>query len=141
MTPTLIGRIQSRLIVVTVVGLIWTILVVPFLPAGGADLGTVYGMTFRAVVYTAIVGAIVWEPLYHWLQQYRWEKDWPTGLGLVTGIPEGLVVLALLQASGPVPGGAFLVHFTTTWLLVWFVVNGPVRVLLPRWRFRGGRFF
>ncbi|MEM9562374.1 MAG: hypothetical protein AAGA93_07160 [Actinomycetota bacterium] len=141
MTPTLIGRIQSRLIVVTVVGLVWTILIVPFLPAGGADLGTVYGMTFRAVIYTAVVGAVFWEPLYHWFQQYRWEKDWPTGLGLVTGLPEGLVVLALLQASGPVPGGAFLVHFTTTWLLVWFVLNGPLRVLLPRWRFRGGRFF
>ena len=51
-----------------------------------------------------------------------------------------LLVLALLRASGPVPGGAFLIHFTTTWLLVWFVVNGPIRVLLPRWRFRGGRF-
>lgn len=141
MTPTLVGRIQSRLIVVLLVGLGWTFLVGPFLPSGGADLGEVYGTTFLAVFYTALVGALVWEPIYHVLQQYRWEKDWPTGLGLVTAIPEGLVVLALLQAGGDVPMGTFLVHFATTWLLIWFVLNGPVRVLLPRWRFRGGRFF
>ncbi len=141
MTPTLIGRIQSRLIIVLVVGLTWTVIVGPFLPAGGASLGSIYAMTFRAVFYTAVVGAVIWEPLYHLIQQYRWEKDWPTGLGLVTGIPEGIVVLALLRASGPVPGGAFILHFATTWLLVWFVVNGPIRALLPRWRFRGGRLF
>ena len=136
MTPTLVGRIQSRLLIVLGVGLVWTILVGPFLPAGGASLGSVYGVTIRAVIYTAVVGAIVWEPIYHLIQQYRWEKDWPTGLGLATMVPEGLLVLAFL---GEVPVGAFLLHFVTTWLLIWFVINGPLRVLLPRWRFRGGR--
>jgi hypothetical protein len=138
-TPTLIGRIQSRLVVVLTVGLVWTLVVSPFLPAGDADLGSVYAMTLRAVVFTAVVGAVLWEPIYHLVQQLRWEKDWPTGLGLVTAVPEGLVVLALLTDSGPVPVAAFLLHFTSTWLLVWFVLNGPIRVLLPRWRFRGGR--
>lgn len=140
MTPTLIGRIQSRLIVVLIVGLTWTLFVTPLLPAGGSSLAAVYAMTFRAVFITAILGALLWEPLYHFLQQYRWEKDWPTGLGLITALPEGIVVLAVLEGSGPVPFGAFFWHFLTTWLLIWFVVNGPLRILLPRWRFRGGRF-
>ncbi len=140
MTPTLFGRIQSRLLVVFVVGFAWTIVVTPFLPAGGAPLGEVYSTTFQAVVITAVLGALIWEPIYHVLQQFRWEKDWPTGLGLITGLPEGLLVWAVLLGSGPVPGGAFFWHFLTTWLLIWFVLNGPLRVLLPRWRFRGGRF-
>jgi hypothetical protein len=136
MTPTLLGRIQSRLIVVLVVGLTWTIVVTPFLPAGGVSLGQMYSVTFTAVILTAVVGAVIWEPLYHFLQQFRWEKDWPTGLGLVTVVPEGILVRALL---GDAPEAAFILHFTTTWLLIWFVLNGPIRVLLPRWRFRGGR--
>lgn len=139
MTPTLLGRIQSRVIVLLVVGLIWTALITPILPSGAASLGDLYAMTFRAVVITTMLGAVLWEPLYHLAQQYRWEKDWPTGLGLLTAVPEGVMVLLILQGSGPVPLGAFLIHFLTTWLLVWFVVNGPLRVLLPRWRFRGGR--
>lgn len=140
MTPTLMGRIQTRLIVVLVVGLTWTLIVTPFLPAGDSELADVYAMTFRAVVVTAVLGALLWEPIYHVLQQFRWEKDWPTGLGLITGIPEGLLVLTVLLGSGPVPAAAFFWHFLTTWLLIWFVVNGPLRILLPRWRFRGGRF-
>ncbi|MEM7275134.1 MAG: hypothetical protein AAF547_18780 [Actinomycetota bacterium] len=139
MTPTLLGRIQTRVVVVLVVGLAWTLVVTPFLPAGGAPLGEVYGMTIRAVFAVAVIGAVAWEPLYHWIQQYRWEKDWPTGFGLITAGPEGLVVYLVLRASGPVPGGAFLIHFLSTWLLIWFVLNGPLRILLPRWRFRGGR--
>ncbi len=137
MTPTLIGRIQSRLILVLLVGLPWTILIGPFLPADGAPLTEVYRLTFTAVILVAVIGAVLWEPLYHLAQQYRWEKDWPTGLGLITALPEGLLVYRLLGAD--VPTAAFVWHFLTTWLLVWFVLHGPVRVLLPRWRFRGGR--
>ncbi len=140
MTPTLFGRIQSRIVVVLVVGLAWTVFVSPFLPAGGAPLLDVYTLTIRAVFLTAIVGAVFWEPLYHLLQQFRWEKDWPTGFGLVTALPEGLLVWFILRVAGPVPGLAFVIHFSTTWLIIWFVFNGPIRVMLPRWRFRGGRF-
>ena len=137
MTPTLMGRVQSRLIIVLLVGLPWTLLLGPFLPAGEAALSDVYSMIFRAVFIVAIIGAVLWEPVYHFIQQYRWEKDWPTGLGLITALPEGIVVYLLLGDN--VPTAAFLWHFITTWLLIWFVLNGPIRVLLPRWRFRGGR--
>ena len=37
------------------------------------------------------------------------------------------------------PTGVFLVQFLTTWLLVWLVANGPMRVPFVHWRFRGGR--
>jgi hypothetical protein len=90
-----------------------------------------------------VVG-LVWELLYHGLQQFRWEKDWPTLFGLLTGINEGIVVYFVLQAGlpwdvGDVPGVAFVIMFATTWILVWLVANGPMRVLNLRWRFRGGR--
>ena len=67
-----------------------------------------------------------------------------TGLGLVTGANEGLLVWLLVHA-GAVPGadglsaGPFLVHFTVVWIGVWLVANGPMRVPFLRWRFHGGR--
>jgi len=141
MTPTLMGRIQTRIIVVLVVGVTWTILISPFLAVFALEdgFGAVLGTSLIAVFLTAFLGVILWEPLYHGLQQFRWEKDWPTGLGLVTGVNEGLLVLLVLIAIGPVSGAVFFVHFASTWLMIWFVLNGPLRVLLPRWRFRGGR--
>ena len=144
MTPTLSGRIQTRLFLVATVGVVWTILLGPLLDAlADGDLGDVYRLAFGALVLVAVVG-IVWELLYHGLQQFRWEKDWPTLFGLLTGIPEGIVVYLLLSAGvpwdvGDVPAGAFTVHFTTTWIVIWLVANGPMRVVFIRWRFRGGQ--
>lgn len=140
MTPTLSGRIQTRLFLLTTVGGIWTLLVTPLLP--GVDrLSVAYQVTFLALAIVAIVG-IGWELLYHLLQQFRWEKDWPTLFSLVTGIPEGLVtwlILRQLVETGLVTGAQFTIHFTTTWVLVWLVANGPMRIVALRWRFQGGR--
>ncbi|MEM9033643.1 MAG: hypothetical protein AAGA99_01180 [Actinomycetota bacterium] len=140
MTPTLLGRIQSRLVLLATVGVVWTLIIGPFLPADGA-LSDVYSMAFRALAATAILGVVLWEPLYHGLQQIRWEKDWPTSLGLVTGIPEGLLVWLLVFGDGMsgVTSTTFWLHFGTTWVLVWAAANGPLQIVLIRWRYRGGR--
>ena len=92
-----------------------------------------------------LVLGVGWEFVYHFLQQFRWEKDWPTLFGLLTAINEGFVVWLLVHdgsAPGlpfPVTTGVFLVQFLTTWLLVWLAAIGPMRVPFVHWRFRGGR--
>ncbi len=144
MVPTLFGRIQTRIFVLAVVGGLWTLLITPFLPVMG-PLGDRYRATF-AVLFVVIVAGVAWEFLYHLLQQFRWEKDWPTMFGLVTGVPEGIVVWLLVSAgwapgSPDVPGSAFVIQFATTWLVAFLFVNGPIRVIFLRWRFRGGRVF
>lgn len=143
MLPTLNGRIQTRVFLLVVVGGIWTLLLTPVLPIA-APLGTAYRATFVVLLAITVLG-VGWELIYHFIQQFRWEKDWPTLFGLLTGINEGLLV-GLLACSGalpglpfPVPTGVFLVQFITTWILVWLVANGPMRVPFVHWRFRGGR--
>jgi hypothetical protein len=140
MTPTLVGRIQTRLVLLGTVGLLWTIIVVPVLPKGGASIGAVYRATILALVVVALVG-VLWELVYHLIQQYRWEKDWPILFGLVEGVPEGIVAFVIVRALlDPAPSAlTFFLHFTTTWVLVWLVAIGPLRVVLLRWRFNGGR--
>lgn len=145
MTPTLSGRIQTRILLLIIVGVPWTLLIGPVLPARpeGASLGDVYEATFTALLLVGVVG-IAWELVYHGLQQFRWEKDWPTLYGLIEGVPEGIVVFLLLNAGipwdvGDVPLPLFVTHFATTWILIWLVANGPMRVPFRHWRFRGGR--
>ncbi|MBC8092522.1 MAG: hypothetical protein H7Y15_11395 [Pseudonocardia sp.] len=127
MLPTLVGRIQTRLFLVLVVGGIWTLLITPLIGAG-------YGTTFLVLITLAVVG-VGWELIYHFIQQFRWEKDWPTLFGLVTAVPEGILLYLLLTP----PVGVFLLHFLTTWIIVWLMANGPMRVPFVHWRFRGGR--
>jgi hypothetical protein len=143
MLPTLNGRIQTRVFLLAVVGGIWTLILTPVLPIPGT-LSQAYRTTYIILLATIVLG-IVWEFLYHFVMQWRWEKDWPTLFGLITVINEGALVWLLLYLhaipgiSGDVPLGAFLLLFLTTWVIVWLVANGPMRVPFIHWRFRGGR--
>jgi hypothetical protein len=139
------GRIQTRIFLLVVVGGLWTLVVSPALPdLAELEQPELYRTTFTVLVTTIVLG-IGWELIYHFLQQFRWEKDWPRLFGLVTVLNEGAVVWWLLSL-GVVPGlpdgvalPAFLILFGSTWLWVWITANGPMRVPFVRWRFRGGR--
>ena len=143
MVPTLPGRIQTRIVLLAVIGGLVTAILVPLLPVSG-PLGARYTDGYLVLAAVAVVG-IGWECLYHVLMQWRWEKDWPTLFGLATGVPEGLVVWLLLR-GGAIPGvrgqiglAAFGMLFAVVWVAVWLVANGPLRVPFIRWRFFGGR--
>ena len=139
MLPTLMGRIQTRILVLAVVGGLVTLVITPVLPHSPR-----YHDTF-IILLSVIVLGIGWEIVYHGLQQFRWEKDWPTLFGLVTAINEGLLVWFLLRADAipgidaPPPWSTFVCQFAAVWLVSWIWVNGPMRVPFIRWRFRGGR--
>lgn len=139
MLPTLNGRIQTRIFMLVVFGGIVTLLITPVLPHDPD-----YQTTF-IVLATVLVLGIGWEIVYHVIQQFRWEKDWPTMLGLLTGISEGALVWLLLELEvvpgidGEVPFSTFVIDFSVIWVVIWLWVNGPMRVPLIHWRFFGGR--
>ncbi len=153
MQPTLFGRIQTRIIMLATLGVIWTAIIAPVLPRPSVDgesisLASMYKALYLAVLVVAVVG-VVWELIYHWIQQYRWEKDWPTLYGLVVAVNEGIVAYLILNAglfwderppgqSFPLP--AFIIMFITLWLIIWAFTNGPMQIVSLRWRHRGGRF-
>ncbi len=154
MTPTLNGRIQSKLFLLLIIAPLWTLLVtlvlIPLVSGSDATMTASYGVVFlnalQVLVWVAVVG-VLWELLWHAMQQRRWEKDWPILYGLLQFIPEGIVAFLLvnpniggLTTGGGVPTAAFLVHFISTVFVTWFWINGPHRVLFVRWRFEGGRF-
>ncbi|CAI7980679.1 conserved membrane hypothetical protein [Frankia sp. Hr75.2] len=142
MVPTLAGRLQTRLFLLATVGVVLTALIAPLLPTE-ASAGAAWRASFGVLCAVALLG-LGWELVYHGLQQFRWEKDWPTMFGLLTAVNEGLLVW-LAARAGAVPGAdgvagkAFLVHFGLVWLAVWLCANGPMRVPFLRWRFHGGR--
>ncbi|AXT85680.1 hypothetical protein C6I20_11090 [Aeromicrobium sp. A1-2] len=142
MVPTLFGRIQTRIFVIAVVGGLWAIVISPVLPGRGS-IGDNY-RTMYAILLIVLVIGIVWELIYHGIQQFRWEKDWPTLFGLLLGVPEGFVAFfvartGVLPATEHISVAAFVVGFGTTWLVTWLFVNGPMRVFTVHWRFNGGR--
>lgn len=147
MTPTLTGRIQTRLLLLATFGALWTVLLAFLLPATSVrsdDLAVMFGVLLAVFLFGA-----GWDFVYYVAQQLRWEKDWPTLFGLLTGFNEAALIWVLLRASlipwippDMRPGlGVFAIHFATVWVLVWLVAHGPIKAALPRWRFRGGAMF
>lgn len=145
MLPTLMGRLQTRILVLGILGSAWIVILGPMVPNGDATTGATYAAMFLVLAVVVVLG-IGWEFLYHGVQQFRWEKDWPTLFGLLTAINEGVLVWIVVAHTGIFPAdlrppaSVFLIQFITTWLIVWIVVNGPIRVVFPHWRFEGGRF-
>lgn len=140
MTPTLFGRWQTRLFLLATVGVLVTL---PFvLGITSPNSSSAY---FWVLGYVAIFG-IVWDILYNYLQQFRWDRDWPGIFQLLTGVWEGIfliIIIKLLQL--PLPGvqnldlNLFIRHYSLVWLSIYLASQTVMRVLFPRWRFRGGQ--
>lgn len=141
MTPTLFGRWQTRIFLLATVGLLVTwAFSTGFL---GVHPGPVY---FWILFYFGLIG-LLWDVLYNSLQQFMWDHDWPGVFQFFAAIAEG-ILLAILSRLGVLPfvDGAsfnlrdFLLHYSVTWLVVYLLSWVVMRLLFPRWRFRGGEW-
>ena len=137
MTPTLLGRWQTRLFLMSSVGLVITI---PFAIFSRPPL-----TPFIVLGYVTLLG-LGWDVLYQILQNRRWDRDWPPVFFCVGAIAEALFVWELLQFVG-LPGVPpaltllqFGLHYTAVWLTVFSTMLGPLKLIFLGWRFRGGEW-
>ncbi|WP_416670314.1 hypothetical protein [Egbenema bharatensis] len=141
MTPTLFGRWQTRIFLLATVGLLVT-----WGFASGL-FGTEPGLSYYWVLlYVALFG-LVWDVLYNYLQKFLWDHDWPGSFQLISGIAEGalLAALAILGVLPHIDGdhfnvGTFILHYGSVWVATYLMAWVIMRLLFPRWRFRGGEW-
>jgi hypothetical protein len=138
MTPTLWGRWQSRFFLLGTVGVVITLC---------------FGLLFHdfttllAVLGYMLVFGLGWDILYQMIVSFRWDGDWPTLFQIGAGLLEGAWLWIVVHYIG-LPGvsrSLLLVQFIPQYAAVWFacfvLTQGPLRALLPRWRYRGGQWF
>ncbi len=142
MTPTLIGRWQTRLFLLATVGVLVTL----------AFVGLQTGNQPRSI-YFWVLGYIncfgfFWDIFYIKIQKFRWDRDWPGAFQLLAGIWEALFLLTLIKIIG-LPGispiefnlGLFIFHYSCVWMAIFITSQSLIRILFPYWRFRGGQWF
>lgn len=141
MTPTLFGRWQTRLLLLGTVGVLITLPFALGIISPGADF--VY---FWVLGYIAVFG-LGWDFLYNYLQKFRWDRDWPGLFQLLAGVWEAIFLILIVKVIRlPLPGvqnldiGLFFRHYSLVWLGVYTVSQTLMRILFPRWRFRGGQW-
>lgn len=139
MTPTLYGRWQTRIFLLVTVGVIVTL---PF-ALGYLGLGA-SGIYFWVLFYVGLFG-LAWDIFYNWLQKFFWDHDWPGILQFFASIAEG-GLLALLIQTNLLPHVSesqfnqqwFVIHYSLVSLIAYITSWAVMRLLFPRWRFRGG---
>ncbi|BAZ32527.1 hypothetical protein NIES4074_50330 [Cylindrospermum sp. NIES-4074] len=142
MTPTLFGRWQTRLLLLATVGVLVTLPFVTGVIGPGAN--SVY---FWILAYVAIFG-LGWDVLYDYLQKFRWDRDWPAAYQLLAGIWELVFIFSCAKILGFLPflpkdelsPRVFLLHYSIVWLAVFITSQSLMRIIFPRWRFRGGQW-
>ncbi len=141
MTPTLSGRRQTRLLLALFVGVPLTL---PFCLVAFLTNPLSAPVPYLMLAVVVVIGLIL-DGRYDREQARRWDHDWPVHRQVRAGVVEFL--WSTLVLFGPCGGVAllnpgFLLLFPVHYLLVWGVgfllVQGPLQVFLPRWRFRGG---
>lgn len=138
MTPTLMGRWQTRTVMFATLGLLVTL---------------VFVLLYRTPVFLYVLGYIyvfglIWDIIYIGLQRFRWDRDWPAAFQVLNGFTEGALVYLLIWFVG-LPGIpqasvnllAFILHYGLVWLLIFLWVQGPMRTIFPFWRFHGGQIW
>ena len=137
MTPTILGRWQTRILLMATIGLIITL---PF-----AGFANPFYTPFVILLYVTLLG-LGWDVLYNALQTLRWDRDWPPIFFLFGAILEAAFLWGLLNMV-PLPGvtrqltlGAFTLHYLTVWLTTFLVMLGPLKMFFLQWRFQGGEW-
>ena len=138
MTPTLLGRWQTRYFLLATVGLTVTLLFdLGFL---GSNQGS--PTYFWVLAYVGIFG-FFWDILYNYLQKLLWDHDWPGAIQFFACIAEGLVLglvckyIGLPQVDNFNIRG-FIFHYSLVSVVAFLASWVVMRLLFPRWRFQGG---
>lgn len=138
MTPTLLGRWQTRFFLLATVGVIVTLFFY------GGLLGSHEGnpIYFWVLIYVGIFG-FFWDILYNYLQKLLWDHDWPGAIQFIACIAEGLVLGLCFKYIGlPLVNNFdvadFIFHYSLVSFLAFLASWVVMRLLFPRWRFRGG---
>lgn len=133
MTPTLWGRWQTRFFLLSTIGSFVTIFFV-------AASGNLIPFIFLALVMLLGLG---WDVLYNLIQKRRWDHDWPPTLQLAAGIVEGVFLFILINTLLPFGGGnplTFALHYSAIWIATFLASQSFMRLMFPRWRYRGGQW-
>jgi len=140
MTPTLLGRWQTRVLLLLTVGNLVS------LPFAWGFLGHGSAIYFWVVFYVGLFG-LAWDLVYDFLQKYLWDHDWPGVFQFYAGIVEGVFLGVILGTIGlpKIPIAefqlvTFIQHYGLVWLGVYLSAWIVMRLLFPRWRFRGGEW-
>ncbi len=156
MVPTLKGRWSTRILLFLWIGVPITFLFSLFVAGPRSPTLPVFGwhydiLPFQILSLLLIVGLIL-DPVYFYIQQFRWERDWPFAFQFFFSILEFVIVLALVwwgvldfsrqgaQLHSSESYLLYTLHFACVFIPSFIAVLGIIQIFMIRWRFKSGEW-
>ena len=141
MTPTLMGRLQTRILLYIFLALPITACVSLYLDL--LEIGRFWD-PFVFITAMTVVGLIL-DPVYMQIQRFRWDNDWPFAFQffftiLEFGITVGIMNAGLLDPFlvERIEASTAIFHFSLVFIPSFLALLGGVQIFLVHWRFKGG---
>lgn len=164
MTPTLLGRLQTRIILFVFIGLPVTLLYAWYLAnwSASADYSVSWPFSFVWLplppfelsifqdpfkfLFCILVLGLILDVLYIQIQRFHWDQDWPFAYQLFFSWVEFFIVffamdfglLDFMFPDGRIPFSTAVWHFTWVFIPSFIGVLALIQIFLIRWRFKGG---
>jgi hypothetical protein len=156
MVPTLKGRWSTRILLFLWIGVPITFLFSLFVAGPGSSRLPLIGLhydilPFQILSLLLIVGLIL-DPVYFYIQQFRWERDWPFAFQFFFSIIEFVIVLGLVwwgvldftrprsQLHTSESYFLYTLHFALVFIPSFIAVLGFIQIFMIRWRFKSGEW-
>jgi hypothetical protein len=161
MTPTLFGRWHTRILLFVFLGLPITLIFALLQVWARNQSITRLGIEPFQIISLIFLVGLVLDPLYIFLQSFRWDRDWPFAFQFVSMIVEFLIVIGVLYLDFipflrdlynfvyVAPSGFFsnasniwdvCIHFGMVFWPSFISLLGFVQIFAIRWRFKGGEW-
>lgn len=160
MLPTLLGRLQTRILLVLFIGFPITAVYSVWLANRAPVAGKIpWIKTFGQVTYDVrpvqilcllLLFGVLFDLLYTGLQRMRWDRDWPFAFQFFASIGEFAIVLALVRFDvfpfmpakwiGPDDYPHFVLQFALILVTSFIALLGFIQVFMIRWRYNGGEW-
>lgn len=149
MTPTLLGRWQTRLLLFVVLGLpitfFWGMYKEGWPWPPPTQLDSIFIQSFIFITCILVLGLVL-DVLYMQIQRFHWDQDWPFAYQFFFSIVEFLIVFyavdydlleVLFDRVKPTFTDAAC-HFALVFIPSFLALLGGVQIFMVRWRFKGG---
>jgi hypothetical protein len=162
MLPTLLGRLQTRLLLILCIGLpvtavysVWLAnrapVTGPTFPPWIKSFGQVtYDIRPVQILCLLLLVGVSLDVVYQGLQKFRWDRDWPFAFQFFVSIGEFAIVLALIGfdvfpfmparwiGTGEYP--YFVLYFALVFIPSFIALLGFIQIFMVRWRYKGGEW-
>jgi hypothetical protein len=160
MLPTLLGRWQTRLLLIFCIGFpvtaFYSVWLADHEPVLGRapwikSLGTVaYDIRPVQILCVLLLVGLLFDVIYIGVQKFRWDRDWPFVFQFFASIGEFIIVIALIRLDllafvpawwiKPDDYPYFILHFALVFIPSFVALLGLIQIFMIRWRYNGGEW-